>query len=56
MGEGVFCYILKENGCDLHAGYRDTHGILKEKQREAGKRPDSAFISEGLKRSPEISI
>ena len=28
----------------------------RKKQREAGKRPDSAFISERLKRSPEISI
>ena len=39
MGVGVFCYILKGNGLDLHAASRDTHGILKEKNNA---RPGSA--------------
>ena len=56
MGVGVFYYILKENGLDLHAASRDTHGILKEKTTRGREAPHSAFISERLKRSPEISI
>lgn len=43
MGVGVFCYILKEIGLDLHAASRDTHGILKEKTTRGWEAPRQRF-------------